>query len=286
MSINPETLATIISNETGLGFMGSAGTSDEGQRWITLAPADHHPVHTFIIRIQIEWRRLSIDFEVGKFAGPLLSAMSAANGDARTILHSVMQDCEQRGAAITLSPNGKDFSYNDAGLWTEDWTRLKFGIRKGNIEIGAEDGASDDEIVREWTLLFAAAVVALLPLEDQKPGDVEGLPEGAMQMIKINRYERDRRNRAAALAIHGCCCTACEMNFEQTYGSASAGFIEIHHVVPVSQIGADYVVDPRNDLIPLCSNCHSVAHLRTPPFTINEIRKFLKAGPVGAGEIP
>jgi len=38
------------------------------------------------------------------------------------------------------------------------------------------------------------------------------------------------------------------------------GYIEVRHVVPVSQLGDDYVVDPKDDLIPLCPNCHAVAH--------------------------
>ncbi|WP_169054443.1 HNH endonuclease [Nitratireductor sp. XY-223] len=275
MSPDPETLATVISNETGLEFTGSTGTDDEGHRWIALTPADHDPTHTFAIRIRLEWRRLSIGFESGKFAGPLLEAMSDAEKDARAVFRSVMQDCEQHGAVITIQPNGKDHSYGDNDMWNEAWNRLTFGIRKGNIELGAEDGIPDGQLVREWTSRFVAAVVALLPLEEHEPSDVEGFPEAAIQKVTVNRYERDRRNRSAALAIHGCSCTVCGMNFEDSYGLAAAGFIEIHHVVPVSEVAENYVIDPRYDLAPLCSNCHSVAHRRSPPFTIEELRGFL-----------
>lgn len=277
MSPDPETLATIISNETGLGFSGSTGMDEAGHTWIALTPDEHDPAHTFSIRILLEWRRLSIGFEPGKFAGPLLEVMSGADDNARAVFRSVMQNCEQYGAAITITPNGKDHSYGDAELWNDKWKRLTFGIQKGNIELGAEDGIPDDELVREWTSRFVAAVIALLPLEERKPSDVDGFPEGAVQTIEVNRYERDRRNRSAALAIHGCSCAACGMKFEESYGPAAAGFIEVHHVVPVSQLGTDYVIDPRTDLVPLCSNCHSVVHQRTPPFTVEELRGLLKS---------
>jgi 5-methylcytosine-specific restriction protein A len=60
------------------------------------------------------------------------------------------------------------------------------------------------------------------------------------------------------------------------YGKVAEGFIEIHHLTPVSQLGPGYVIDPMNDLAPLCPNCHSIAHRRMPPFSIEEIRGFLK----------
>jgi 5-methylcytosine-specific restriction protein A len=133
--------------------------------------------------------------------------------------------------------------------------------------------------VREWTRRFTAAVIALLPLEAKSDiatsTELAGYPEGALTKVEVNRYERDRRNRTAALAIHGCHCAACGMNFENVYGPVAAGFIEIHHTAPVSSLGDEYVIDPRADLIPLCSNCHSVAHKKAPPYSIVEIRGFL-----------
>lgn len=61
----------------------------------------------------------------------------------------------------------------------------------------------------------------------------------------------------------------------ERYGSAAAGLIEVHHVTPVSQLGEDYIIDPRTDLMPLCPNCHSVAHRRNPPFSIDDLREML-----------
>ena len=48
------------------------------------------------------------------------------------------------------------------------------------------------------------------------------------------------------------------MNFEQTYGELGKDFIEVHHLHPVSQ--GERKVNPIEDLIPLCSNCHSMIH--------------------------
>ena len=50
------------------------------------------------------------------------------------------------------------------------------------------------------------------------------------------------------------------MSFEEVYGEVGRGFIEVHHIVPISERGGDYIVDPIRDLIPLCSNCHAMIH--------------------------
>ena len=53
------------------------------------------------------------------------------------------------------------------------------------------------------------------------------------------------------------------MSFEKTYGLEFKDIIEVHHVVPLHQIGESYVVDPINDLIPVCPNCHAAIHSKS-----------------------
>jgi hypothetical protein len=103
----------------------------------------------------------------------------------------------------------------------------------------------------------------------------EGLPEGARSIVQVNRYERDPRNRARAIHAHGTDCLACGLNFGRVYGPLTEGFIHVHHVVPLSQLNADYVIDPVTDLVPLCANCHSAAHRRNPPLSVKELKGLL-----------
>src|SRR5690606_9654551 len=98
----------------------------------------------------------------------------------------------------------------------------------------------------------------------------------AKTAVLVNRYERDRRNRAAALAIHGHVCKACDADLGVNYGSAADGLVEIHHLTPVSQLGPDYIINPITDLIPLCPNCHAVAHRRDPPYSVIELKKMIR----------
>ena len=44
------------------------------------------------------------------------------------------------------------------------------------------------------------------------------------------------------------------------YGELGQGFIHVHHIVPISKIGKEYKIDPINDLVPVCPNCHAMLH--------------------------
>ena len=105
----------------------------------------------------------------------------------------------------------------------------------------------------------------------------EELTEGAPKTLCTKRYERSRKARQACLAYHGYGCKICGMNFESMYGFQFREIIEVHHIVPVSQIGKNYVVDPIKDLIPVCSNCHIALHSKpNGTYTTDELKNAIK----------
>lgn len=105
--------------------------------------------------------------------------------------------------------------------------------------------------------------------------DLSGFPEGDKERIKVNRYERDRRNREHAIALHGVACLACNTRMADRYGEIADGFIHVHHVKSLSTTG-HYTPDIEKDLIPLCPNCHSVVHLANPPLTLEELKRKIE----------
>ncbi|QCB98536.1 HNH endonuclease [Arthrobacter sp. PAMC25564] len=105
-------------------------------------------------------------------------------------------------------------------------------------------------------------------------------PEGAVSRVEVNRYERSPEARQACIAYHGSNCAACGFSFEVSYGEVGRDFIHVHHVVPVSQLGGGYQLDPITDLVPLCANCHAMAHQGvSTPRTVAELRRII----AGAG---
>lgn len=99
--------------------------------------------------------------------------------------------------------------------------------------------------------------------------------EGQRIPVLVNRYERDRRARDECIKHHGTSCRVCGFSFGERYGSLGNSFIHVHHLVPLSNIGTDYVVDPVKDLVPVCPNCHAMLHRSNPPLSVDELRKML-----------
>ncbi|RMD59199.1 hypothetical protein D6833_11785 [Candidatus Parcubacteria bacterium] len=55
---------------------------------------------------------------------------------------------------------------------------------------------------------------------------------------------------------------ACGFDFESVYGERGKGYIEVHHVVPISRLDGETLVDPEKDVVVLCANCHRMVHRR------------------------
>ncbi len=101
--------------------------------------------------------------------------------------------------------------------------------------------------------------------------------EGALKTILTDRFERNLQARRRCIAIHGTACTVCGFDFGLAYGEAFAGIIEVHHRKPLSEIQEDYAVDPAEDLIPVCPNCHLILHSKPGGvYTVEEVTAYLK----------
>lgn len=99
--------------------------------------------------------------------------------------------------------------------------------------------------------------------------------EGSVSKVTVNAYERNAAARQRCIQHYGTDCCVCGFSFGRTYGMVVEGLIHVHHLRPLSEIGADYTVDPVADLRPVCPNCHAVLHSRTPAFSIEEVKTLL-----------
>lgn len=70
-------------------------------------------------------------------------------------------------------------------------------------------------------------------------------------------------------------CEICNFSFFETYGELGLGFIEAHHVVPISNLKEDTPTKPE-DLALVCSNCHRMLHRRRPWLSIKDLKEILK----------
>ncbi len=75
-------------------------------------------------------------------------------------------------------------------------------------------------------------------------------------------------------------CAICSFSFLETYGEAGDGYIEAHHVTPISQLSESTIVRP-SDLAPVCSNCHGIIHRHKPWLTIEEMKAIVVKRSIG-----
>jgi hypothetical protein len=116
---------------------------------------------------------------------------------------------------------------------------------------------------------------AMLSDENAVTGETE-FREGGKVLRWTTRYERDPGIRESAIKAHGTICMGCGFSFEQTYGVIGRGFIEVHHTRPVSTLEADTIVTPEQDMITLCSNCHSMVHRKkSEPLSLENLKAVL-----------
>ncbi len=99
--------------------------------------------------------------------------------------------------------------------------------------------------------------------------------EGDSIEYLLTRYERNPVARKKCIEFWGCKCQVCGFDFEEKYGQLGAGFIEVHHRESLGERGEGHSVDPRTDLIPLCSNCHRMIHHGKKTLSTDDLKQLV-----------
>lgn len=266
MPVDEKSLAEVLAARFRLALSGCVVQTSSRTRHGVRA-TDIPAPNGFAVLVSTGWKSLEADFSPDTYAGELVRAMGQKAPASSQTFVSLAQSFESIGNRINVKVNGSVVSLEN-GLPPPPWSKFELNVRKltdavsgneGSLQAGAENIAA----------VCLALVVVLLPLEEDEstsqPLFEAGLPEGACSTVTVNRYERSPSNRVACIAAHGSRCKVCGFDFGAVYGAMARGYIEVHHRVPVSKMGGSYRVDPVNDLIPLCANCHAAIHRVDPP---------------------
>lgn len=90
--------------------------------------------------------------------------------------------------------------------------------------------------------------------------------EGKRQQVILSKSERNPAVRKAALKHYGLSCQACGMV------PLNSSILDVHHLDPIAEGERQTRIE---DVIPLCANCHRLAHTKNPPIPISEIKALL-----------
>ena len=157
-------------------------------------------------------------------------------------------------------------------------TRWNLTLRGDKLHVSHSPDSIDVSLFRGATLVIESqngvGAISVFPDEISIESEYD---EGAVQQVLVNRYERDANARTACIAHHGTNCSICGFDFGLVYGEVMDGFIHIHHLIPLAKIKSEYQVNPKDDLRPVCPNCHAVIHRRREPYSIEDIKDLLGA---------
>jgi 5-methylcytosine-specific restriction protein A len=275
---DPARLAAGLHREFGIAFDGRQPTGAGRYPGAEFVLAGPHPSDSFSLALTMEWRSLEVAFVPGPYAATLISQMGQTGAIARSNFSRFTETLILNRAALHFAVNGKGQDPLSPTSWPDEWSRLELRLKKSPATVNTEEADQNDQEVANWLSAFLRLVIFLIPTEivEEDVIQPDGMPEGALMRVEVNRYERSGINRANCIAIHGCRCKACGFSFENSYGALGGGYIHVHHVTPVSKLGAGYIVDPWTDLVPLCPNCHAMVHRADPPMQVSELQKVIE----------
>lgn len=169
-----------------------------------------------------------------------------------------------------------ELSVADKAIKLSSQPQYKVEIRWARQELVGEGIIARPEISGRgsWRLLGEINPPDVYPDEAVPSGS---FTEGFSKKVLVNRYERNKQARLACLAHYGYDCLVCGFNFEKFFGPLGKHQIHVHHTIKISEIGAEYQLNPVKDLVPLCPNCHHMAHRREPPFELQDLKAMLKS---------
>ncbi len=273
MRIEAEQVRKTLEDRYGVPLKVEEQAISYGQS-VCLEPADVPASHSFRCELAVGWRSVEISVNFGAYTRNLVAAMGKAEARQQEVFRAFLCAIEEGGGVVHFRLNGNAENWRDGAIWSQGWQTLSLNVERRPF---APDDNSEQGVlvaVLPWASRTLGAVLSLVPLESE---DENARMEGAIKEFHAKRYERDPINRSLCIEMHGTVCVACGFEFESTYGESAAGYIEVHHVNPLSDgAGEEVSINPLSDLVPLCGNCHAVAHLRRPPFSVEELRDMLR----------
>lgn len=104
---------------------------------------------------------------------------------------------------------------------------------------------------------------------------------GTLTEIRRYRLHRkiERRGQASAAAkrFHGAVCQACGLALHERYGELGRGYIEAHHLKPLSSLteGVPVTYNIEVDFAVLCANCHRMIHRTDDPSDLAGFKRLI-----------
>lgn len=131
--------------------------------------------------------------------------------------------------------------------------------------------------IKKKVLMYFEDIIANRFNDEAKYGLYD---ESKKYVSSFSQMRRSKEARDKCIELKGCYCNICGFDFQKIYGDLGKDYIEVHHIISIDNLinAIDYEgTDPKKDLIPLCSNCHSMIHREKPPYSPDEIKEIINS---------
>lgn len=283
----PRLFAAVAPQYPSLAWNGSAGQGQWADSpWIAAfdplvtetAQEGYYPVYLFTKSLDAVY--LSLNQGMARLRDELGTRAKEVLGHRASILRARL------GPAI-----GDQFDVRPIDLQAEGpQTRLAFyesghvfGVRYARVSLPSENELINE--LRRMLFLYERATVLGGTQEMDTTGHavpeqgVDSFPTLSLEEKRRLRYhfrvERNQRLARLAKEVHGCRCQVCGFDFRHDYGELGDGYIEAHHLTPLSDLPPNKPVSlsPASDFAVVCANCHRMIHRRGAPVNFDEFRR-------------
>lgn len=218
--------------------------------------------------------RIAVEFFPQPFSVKFVYSIAKQPDEAKQKFINFASLLEKKGASLMVQVNGTAINTSSFLEWPSTWESLSAKATTKPVEIMDETDYAN--AAKDFGSLMTGMFISFTDIATENRGDpITGYEEGNIIRYEGIKYERNRINRKLCIENCGWRCMVCGFDFKEKYGPLGEGFIEVHHIVPVSELGENYVIDPVKDLIPVCPNCHAMLHRRNPPLKPEELKEIL-----------
>ena len=223
----------------------------------------------FMMELQVKGdTRVTIECEPEQYGAEFVEIISTSNEKQRKNFISYWEKINEIGKT-SIRIDDIPCSPSEFKEKMPPWNKFDLRFTKpAYYDIETEE---KNEVITKFMIIICGMMLSLLDYE------IEGYKEGSEIVVQSKKYERNPLNRMLCLYEKGYKCSVCGFDFEKTYGVIGKDFIHVHHSIMVSEMGENHIVNPSKELFPVCPNCHAMLHKKTPPYTIEELKKIVNS---------
>ena len=175
----------------------------------------------------------------------------------------------------------REYEINGTKKNASNWqASIRNALEKGSKESLAFDGEPLFYMVEgknkgHYALLDTSKIVALDETQDDDDF-VEGKKLLKLHLTRERNYQLITNAKKRFKDKYGkLFCEVCGFNFVDIYGEIGEDFIEGHHIKPISEMTEDEKTNI-DDIVMLCSNCHSMIHRKKPWLKKEDLKKLIR----------